>query len=90
MAVASLPHSVFDKLALRGITCSKAFLVAFTASIVADACELLFADRLLPPEHSTEKLLTHWVANTCLFFLILYSMKRVRAEWKMAAERVSR
>ncbi|KAL8437069.1 hypothetical protein ACSSS7_001226 [Eimeria intestinalis] len=43
--------------------------------------------RLLPSEPSAEKLYTHWLANSCLLLLCLYSVKRVRAEWKMAAER---
>ncbi|CDJ48396.1 hypothetical protein, conserved [Eimeria brunetti] len=45
--------------------------------------------RLLPPEQTTEKLFSHWVANTCLLLLCLYALRRVRAEWKMAAERLS-
>ncbi|KAL8270829.1 hypothetical protein Esti_005200 [Eimeria stiedai] len=45
--------------------------------------------RLVPSEHPAEKLHTHWVANCCLLLLCLYSVKRVRDEWKMAAERIS-
>ncbi|KAL8444233.1 hypothetical protein Emag_005590 [Eimeria magna] len=45
--------------------------------------------RLLPSAHSAEKLFTHWMANCCLLLLCLYSINRVRAEWKMARERIS-
>lgn len=45
--------------------------------------------RLIPPEFSWKQLLSHWVANTCIVLVCLYSLKRIRAEWKMAAERFS-
>ncbi|OEH77668.1 hypothetical protein cyc_00904 [Cyclospora cayetanensis] len=44
---------------------------------------------LISPKLSMEKLFSHWIANACLLLVCLYSIRRVRAEWKMAAERLS-
>lgn len=48
-----------------------------------------YSDRLIAPEQNTERLFSHWIANSCLLLLCAYSMRRARKEWKMAAQRVS-
>ncbi|CDJ43458.1 hypothetical protein, conserved [Eimeria tenella] len=45
--------------------------------------------RLIAPEQNTERLFSHWIANSCLLLLCAYSMRRARKEWKMAAQRLS-